>query len=70
MVSFVNGIRAYYSEGMTYPQFKDALDPENNLNNITQAGDALLFEAYNIISNHVSDEDVSGHRMSEALNYI
>jgi len=70
MVKFVNGVREHYTEGMSYSQLKNTLDPSNNLTSITQEGDDLLFEAYTNIANNVNDNDIKGQKMAAALNYI
>lgn len=70
MISFTNGIKAYYEEGMSYSDLKYALDPADSLVDITTKGDALLFEAYSNIANNVSEEDVDGIKITEALQFI
>lgn len=55
---------------MTYNDLKTTLDPINRLANITTEGDALLFEAYSNIIHNVSEEDMNGLKMAEALQFI
>ncbi len=46
MIDFVNNVKLYYEENMTYTEFKFALDPENGLSEIKPEGESLLNQAY------------------------
>jgi hypothetical protein len=69
-INFNKEIKAFYKDGMTYNDLKQALDPTNSLSNMTPQGNALLFEAYTNIINKVSDNDMNGFKMVEALQFI
>lgn len=67
MVSFVNGLREYYTPGMTFEQFKLTLDSEKGLSNITKEGNDLLFAAYGYLKNNTSTKNIKGKEMMMAM---
>lgn len=61
MSQFTNNLKPFYESGMSYNDFKFALDPRNGLSNIKPAGDNLLNEAYNYIVNDTHESNMDGN---------
>lgn len=70
MASFVAGVGEYYNPGDTYKELKSALDPTNELLDITDVGNDLLYQAFQYLDNDVPEKDMSGEKIMIALQEI
>lgn len=73
MASFVQGVDQYYEKGMTYVEFKNALDPDNGLSNMKKEGNELLNQAYTYLDQDTKEKDMDGEIMliafASAIDY-
>ncbi|MGM0634720.1 MAG: hypothetical protein ACQESK_01545 [Bacteroidota bacterium] len=67
MSNFVESLRPYYQDGMSYTDFKNNLSPDDGLINIKREGDQLLEQAFIYIKNDVEKPNMSGDLFSEAF---
>jgi hypothetical protein len=67
IVSFVTTTKKSYSVGMTYEDFKAALDPDDGLAYMQVEGDELVKQAYDYITNDVGDSSMQGDKMMKAM---
>lgn len=70
MIDFVEGISGFYEPGMSYSDLKHAMNPENNLANISEAGNDLLNKAYYHIVNKTPKAEMSGYELMKAIEYV
>lgn len=70
MASFVNSINEYYTIGMTYEEFKYAIDPHEGLLNIKPEGNILLKKGFNYITDNVNPSNMSGKYFVDAFYHI
>lgn len=64
-VSFVKSVSPAYSKGMDVKSFKTKLIGEKNVATITKEGDALLNEAYNLLSKNASEDVIKKEALKE-----
>jgi hypothetical protein len=67
MIEFVGRIDLYYEKDMTFNDLKEALDPDNNLRDMTPEGETLLRQAYTYIVNDTSNNDMDGEPLVDAF---
>lgn len=70
MISFTQRVSVYHSIGITYQEFKNSIDPNNGLNQISEVGDQILYEAYNYLENQTPAVEYSGKYMKDGLIFI
>jgi len=70
MANFIDGLKVHYVPGMSYSNFKKALNPGIGLPAIKPEGEILLQQAHNYLALNTSENNMDGKSVYLAIHAI